>query len=116
MNRQLEGDSTTDWQLDPPGVDTDINANLDSTAWRRSHLPEPLLWLRSRSVTLTGDLVVACALTMMNASAQDVVARIRKTWLKDMQNRLQIRDCTGPPIHGALPGDEPPPPPTTMFA
>ena len=66
-------------------------------------------------MTLTGDLIVSCVLTMMGVSAQDVLAYIRKTWFNAMQHKPKIRECHNPQIHGALPGDEPPPPPTTMF-
>ena len=65
MDRQLAGDITTDSQLNPPGIDRDIDANLDSTSWQRSHLPDSWSWLRSRSIALTGDLVVACVMKMM---------------------------------------------------
>ena len=44
---------------------------------------------------------------MVGVSAQDVFVHIRKTWLKDMQHEPKIRECMDPPIHGALPGDEP---------
>ena len=116
MNRHPEGEITTDWQLNAPGVVREINANLDGSVWIRSHLPDSPSWLRSRSATLTGDLVVAFVLAMVGVSAQYVIANIRKTWLEDMQNKLKIRDCIHPPIHGAIPGDEPLRPPTTMFA
>ena len=37
MNRQPAGDITRDWQLNPLGIEGDINANLESTFSQRSH-------------------------------------------------------------------------------
>ena len=63
---------------------------MDGTDWRRTRLPDALSWLRSRSVTLTGGLIVSYVLTMMGVSAQDVLDPIRKTWVNDMQQKQQI--------------------------
>ena len=115
MNLHLAVDITTEWRLDAPGVEQEIDANLDGIAWRRTHVPEALSWLRSRSVSVTGELIVSCVLTMMGVNAQDVLAHICNTLFNDMQHKPKIRECNDPPIHGALPGDEPPPPPTIMF-
>ena len=77
MNLNLGTDIATEWRLDAPGIEQEIDATLDGTAWRRTRVPDALSWLHSGSVTLTGDLIVSCVLTMLCVSAQDVLAHIR---------------------------------------
>ena len=92
-----------------------MNGNLDGRGWSRTHFPESVSWVRSRSVTPVGDLVVACVLRLIAVTPSDVLAHIKNTWHKDMKNKPKLKDSVMP-LHGALHGRAPPPRPLTMFS
>ena len=71
--------------------------------------------MRSSSISLLGDMVVATILDIMLITAADMLAHIKNTWRKDMKNKPKIKYYTAP-LHGAFSGDTPPPPPLIMFA
>ena len=115
MNTQPEPDITVNWDLNAPGATKIIHDNLDNPEWRRTHIPEVLSWIRSRSITLLGDSVVACILHCTDVTPAEVHAHIKNTWHKDMKNKPKLKDSVQL-LHGVLPGDAPPPPPLTMFS
>ena len=51
MNRHPPGTTKVDYRLETPDIHSDVNANLDSTNWRKCNLPDSLAWIRSNSIT-----------------------------------------------------------------
>ena len=51
----------------------------------------------------------------MDVTPADVYAHIKKTWRKDMKNKLKLKDSVQS-LHVALPGDARPQPPLTMVS
>ena len=96
MNPHPDSDLTITWILMAPDMSLLINDNIEGSAWRRTHIPDPLSWMRSSSITLLGDVVVAAFFDFMRITAAGVFSHIKNTWRTDMEGKPTLSDHAEP--------------------